>query len=506
MTQTQFLIILIALIPLLNALTIKICANSEKMLDVFSKLFPLLYFVNLIGIYGNLNRDNSYVTIIEAIRGISLSFDIDEISLKFLFLLNFIWIVFAFYSQRFFQIFQVKNIISLKIFLVLIFAFLNLVIISKNLLTILFFYNCLIILSHFFSLKFLHKNENKFSNIFTFLLYLESTLFFFAIVATFKFAGQIDFVSDGIFSDHLTSWQFGALLILYLGGLFLSIIFPCFLFYRNINLEPIVLYALFFLSYAFAGIYILVKILTFTFGLDILSMMLSGSFFTVIEIVFLLNISLVSAFLLFSKGLKSSFFYLLFQQFSLAIFTTLFWAFFNPSKIQITALSFTLSLTLFFLALSNMVLYLGKSPSKELKGIFYKLKINSVFLVIALLNMVGLFCGIGALEKFFVLKTIIAERLPFSASIYLINFIAIVGFFVKMILPFFKREKIENQTREIKTKQADKLIIQKNDNVINDEIAADIDFDSGLSLSAFTVVILIILSAILYPFFSQFFS
>ena len=171
---------LIAIIPLLNALTIKICANSQKAIDVFSKLFPVLYFVNLIGIYGNLDRDNSYLTIVESIRGVSLSFDIDEISLKFLFGLNFIWLVFTFYSQRFFAIQQTKNVNGLNVFLVLIFAFINLIIISKNLLTILFFYNCLIILSHFFSLRFLHKSETKISNIFTFCSI--SNLFYFSLL------------------------------------------------------------------------------------------------------------------------------------------------------------------------------------------------------------------------------------------------------------------------------------------------------------------------------------
>ncbi len=501
MTQTQFLISLIAIIPLLNFVTAKICDESKKLLDFFTKIFPVLHLVNLIGIYGNLNRDNSYLTLIESVRGGSLAFDIDEISLKFLFGLNFIWIVFAFYSRRFFFLREVREGENLQRFLILIFAFLNLIILAKNLLTILFFYNCLIILSHFFSLRFLHKSETKFSKFFTFLLYLESILFFFAIVATYKFAGQIDFADGGILVNSLNSWQFGLLLFVYLGGLFLSIILPSYLFYRSINLEPITLYALFFLSYAFAGIYILIKILTLIFGLDAIPATLGKSYFLLIEIIFLANIAISSMLLIFAKGLKSSFFYLLFQQFLLAIFATLFWAFFDPQKLQISALSFALNITLFFFGISNIALYLHKSENKELRGIFYKLKISGFFLIIALLNMSGFFVGIGGLEKFFLLKLVLVEKLPISAAIYFLNFVAISIFFVKMILPFFKKDLVK-MPAEIKSKYA-KLIPMPKEQKIIDEIAENIDYDSALVLGAFLIVIAIILSAILYPFFSQ---
>jgi hypothetical protein len=201
MTQTQFLLLLISIIPFINALTIKICEDSPKLVATFNKVFPLLFLINLVGIYGNLDRDNSYLVITEAARGISLGFDIDRLALGFLFLLNFFWIVFVFYSQRFLHLIQARNIQSLKIFFTLIIAFVNLIIISKNLLSILFFYNCLIILCHFFSIKFLHKTETKFSNFFTFLLYFESIFFFLAIVATYKFTGQIDFIEGGIISE-----------------------------------------------------------------------------------------------------------------------------------------------------------------------------------------------------------------------------------------------------------------------------------------------------------------
>lgn len=485
MTQTQFLLLLISIIPFINALTITVCADSPKLIATFNKVFPLLFLINLIGIYGNLDRDNSYLVITEAARGISLGFDIDRLALGFLFLLNFFWIVFIFYSQRFLHLIQARNIQSLKIFFTLIIAFVNLIIISKNLLSILFFYNCLIILCHFFSIKFLHKTETKFSNFFTFLLYFESIFFFLAIVATYKFTGQIDFTEGGVISDQIGVVKYRMLLILYLSGLFLSVIFPCYLLYRNINPDPLVLYSLFFLSYALSSLYILVKILIFTFGLESFSLMISKAGFAFFESVFLFNIAAVSVFLLFSKGLKSSFFYLFFQQFSVALFSIFLFATFNPDRIYLTLLSFPLSITLIFLCIANYVLYIHSAKNKSMLGLFYNLKITTILFIFAIANIIGIAPGVGAVEKFFLLKVIFEKKLFLSGIIFIINFVSLGIFSWKIFYPLFRKPS--------EPKPADDI-----------NLAKDIDYDSSLILTALIVAIAIFLSLVFFPFLTDF--
>ena len=487
MTQTQFLLLLIAIIPFINCLIIKLCAESPKLVDISSKLLPTLFLANLIGLYGNLNRDNSYLVIAEATRGVALGFDVDALALGCLFLLTFFWIIFVFYSQRFFQISDAKNATNIKSFFAIIIAFLNLIIISKNLLSVLFFYNCLIILCHFFATKFLYKKQNSFTHFFTFLLYLESIFLFLAIVATYKFTGQIDFVAEGIISDSLSDIQYSIILTLYLGGLFMAIFIPSYLLYRNlINLDPIIIYILFFLAYGLSTLYIFTKILAFTFGFKSFALM-GENFLQIIEWIFLVNIFATSIFLLFSKGLKSSFFYLFFQQFLFALFSIFIFAIYDKSAVCLALFSFLLSITLIFLTTSNFILYLSKSEHKWLGGLFYNLKITSLLFIFAIFNLIGLAPGIGAVEKFYLIKILFQKELIVPGIIFGINFISLLLFAWKVIYPLFLHDPEsdpEISAEEIKSAG---------------EIAKAIDFDSSLILTALIVAVTIFLGLILFP-------
>ncbi len=508
MTQTQFLILLIAIIPFFNCLIIKLCADSPKLINAFSKFLPILFFVNLIGLYGNLGRDNSYLVLTESVRGIVLGFDVDQIAVVFLFLFNFLWLIFAFYSQRFLEFYQEKNLNNFKYFFALIIAFVNLIIISKNLLSILFFYNCLIILSHFFAAKFLHKQQSKFSNFFTFLLYLESIFLFFAIVATYKFTGQIDFVLGGIISEKLNSANYVMLLILYLSGLFLSLLFPSYLLYRNINLDPIIIYALFFLAYAFSAIYIFIKLLGAVFGFTALAAIIfelgNGIIFQIIQWIFLLNIAATSWFLVFNKGLKSSFFYLFFQQFLVALFTILLFAIFDESKIYLTVVSFVLSLTLVFLTISNFVLYLKKSDQKWFGGIFYDLKITTVLFVFAIVNLIGLAPAIGAIEKFFLLKIIFQKELIIAGVIFGINFFSLIAFAWKIFYTIFLPKQKSENISEIKHNEKKAVAEVTKEVDKENDLAKEIDLDSSLILTPLIVGVMIFLGLILFPILTKF--
>ena len=340
MTQTQFLLLFISIIPLFNCLIQKLCTESNKLTTFTNKLLPILFSANLVGLLGNMKYDNSYITIFEAARGMSLGFYVDETAVAFLFLLNFLWIIFTFYSNRFLYLYKGNlDINNFKIFFLLIVSFLNLIIISKNLLSILFFYNCLIFICHFFAVKFLHKKEGKYSNIFTLLLYLESIFFFLAIVATYKFTGVIDFTKDGILSsistNNFNEGKCTILLFLYLSGLFLSILIPSYLLYRNINFDPLVIYALFFLGYAFSSLFIFTKLLIFIFGFSDFSFIISNIGFSYFELIFLVNLLISGSLMLFCKNLKSLFFYLLLNQFILTLFTIFVFAIYDPSKVYL---------------------------------------------------------------------------------------------------------------------------------------------------------------------------
>lgn len=487
MTKTQFLILIIALIPLLNCAIIKLFSKSPNLVNLLNRAAPIFFLANLIGLYASLKTDNSFLNISDTVNDISFGFAVDRTALGFLFLLSFFWLILVFYSQRFLQINPLQNVENLKFFFTLIIAFLNLIIISKNLLSTLFFYNCLILSCHFFAIKFLHKSETKFSRFFTFLLYIESIFFFLAIVATYKFSGQINFEKGGIISQNSGFAKDGLLLAFYLIGLFCSVLLPCYLLYRNINLDPIILYIFFFLSYAFGSLYIFVKLINFIFGLKEFGDLIDHIGFNFFEIVFLLNFIAVSVFLIFSKGIKSSFFYLFFHQFIFTLFAIFLFGTFSSTSIYIAILAFFLSFTLIFISTSNLVLYLTKAQDKKLDGLFYTLPITTILLIFGLLDTIGLSPTIGTVEKFLIIKTIFREKLWLSAVILAVNFVSLALFIWKMFFPFFRRLNEAKNPEDI-------------------ELARNIDFDSSLMLTGLVLAVIMFLGLILSPFITNFFS
>ncbi len=487
MTQAQFLLFLISVIPITNYVVLSLCKDSYKLVNIVSKFLPILFFLHLVGLANNLDRGEVYIQFIETVRGIFLSFMVNQVTLKFLFLLNFIWIVFVFYSHRFLRLTEDKLISQFKVFFAIAVALVNLILIAQNLLSTLFFYNCLVLLCHFFAIKFLHKKETKFSYIFTFLRYLESLLFFLAIVATYKFGGRIDFIDSGVFSDRLNHSKLFILLALYLGGLFLSMSVPSYLLYRNSNINPLIIYALFFVSYAFSSFYIFIKIVIFIFGLDYFSQSVLSIGFRYFELVFLSNLLISGVLLLISKNLKSSFFYLFFNQFIFALFAIFCFAIFDESKIYLSLFSFLLSITLVFLCLSNMILYVEKAEDKSIKGLFYKLKITSILLIFSLANLIGVVPGIGILEKFFLLKILLKKKLILGGLIFLTNSTILILFACRLVfLLLYKQESQQSES--------------------DFTLAKVIDFDSSLILTALITAIIIFLAIIFYPLLTNFFS
>ncbi|MBU6139959.1 MAG: hypothetical protein KGP29_00170 [Proteobacteria bacterium] len=460
--MTQILLLTLLLIPLLGCV-VSGFKKENFFLKILEGVLPVLFLVNLIGLRQSLQISNN--------EAILFNFYLNRTSFIFLSLTNFLWLVFTFYSQRFWQINSEERSHQMRSFFSIIVATLTLICVSKNLMITLFFYSCLILATQLFVLRLLRYAEVGFLRFFNFLLYFESFFFFLAIVTTYKLLGRLDFLEGGIVSDNLGRDEEILLLIFYFFGLFFSAFLPYFLFFRKINFEPIATHLLFFLSYSLASLCIFIKVIDSIFGFDCFARIFAESDLGFIELIFLFNILAASLFLLFSKGIKLSFFYLFFQQFFFAIFAIFFFAIFNREIVYVSLISFSLSLTLIFFCVSNISTYLSKSGAKSLSGIFYKLPISATLLIFALVSLAGFFPAIGAVEKFFLIKAIWQKKMWISAVIVLVNSTTLLIFSLKILYHFFSNSE-ENVSEE------------------NAALARDIDFDSRLILTASVTALL----------------
>lgn len=487
MSSGKLLLFIVAFLPILSWFTLRFFRYSQTFYNFCYRLFPILYLINLFQASNFFVKEFYFFTISESIRGISLSLYADKISILFLFLVGFIWLFFAFYSKRFFEINIDKNANYFKEFFVLIISFLSLLILSKNLFTILFFYVCIIVSSHFFGIKYFHKIETKFTKFFTFLLYFESFLIFLATVATFKINGQIEFIDKIILPLNYDEFYHGIIFLLFFFGLFLAMVVPFYIFFKNIKFDGLSLFVIFLMAYAFSSGFVFLKIINYIFGIKgfaVLAKVYGTKFF---EYLFVINIAITSFFIFKERDLKASSFFLFVHQFNFLIFSILTHLSGKFNYAFISFFSFIINFILIFFCLASFEMYFKKSNEKSYAGLLNLMPVTSCILFFAILSLTGLAPSIAMIDKFFLITHIVKNKLYFSLFIYLLNFITLLVFAIKIIRIFL--------TKEVEGVNSKKIIIAKK-----------IDLDSNLILSILSVAIVGLGGLIFFSYIIQFLS
>jgi formate hydrogenlyase subunit 3/multisubunit Na+/H+ antiporter MnhD subunit len=465
-----YLLLIIAFIPLLNALVLSY-AKSPALISLSGKILPIFSAIILIGIHQNLDSEGFSLVILPIFNDVSFGFLLNSSALIFLSLLTFLWIIFSFYSAAFFELVEFDDVESFQKFFNLNIATLTLIILSKNLLTSLVFYHLLILISLFFALNFLYKDRDRFSSFFTALFYLKSLLIFLAIIFTYKIFATLEFTSEASSGQIVSAKAQFALLALYFCALFLFLIAPFYLLYRrNINNEPAIIYNFFLLPHAFASLFVFSRILNFIFTFEVFGDLIDKINFVTIEVIFLLLLILPSLLLIFSKSLKSSFFYLFFHRFTFALFALLFFAKFDVTRINLPIYAFLIEFTLLFLVFSNLNIYFSQSDEKKFEGLFYKMPITCSLIIFVFASMIGFAPTTGTLEIFLILKIAISKNMWLSLC-----FLVFSG--ASLSLFFFKSFRFVFLT------SAEKLSLG------DESLAKDIDGDSNLILTAITAAI-----------------
>ena len=250
---------------------------------------------------------------------------------------------------------------------------------------------------------------------------------------------SLKFIGENI--NNLKSEKLEHLFVLLILPTLLFSVFPFYLFYRKINLNPLVIFVLFFFLYFLSHSLLFVK-----FYFEIFKHInISNLALMIFEVIFLINIFAASIFLVFSKNLKSAFFYLFFQQLLIAIYSTFLLLFFKYELPILPLISFAFSFLVIVFSLSNILLFFENSQKKKQSKILGNLKISTILLVLAIGNVAAIIPSIGMKVSFIAISKVIAEKLILSAIIYTINFFAVIIFFIKIIFPLLLKDHEHEQ-------------------------------------------------------------
>jgi formate hydrogenlyase subunit 3/multisubunit Na+/H+ antiporter MnhD subunit len=411
--------------------------------------------------------------------GLGFAWVLDKDNLLFLLLIGWLWLSLELYTKSYFQKSGDIKINQFRILLLSIVAVLTFLVLAKNLLSALLCYQLLVLILSFTSLQFATKINQKSAK--NFILFLSSSLVLLplAVVFTFKIFGNLDFVEGGMVAiNKINLWQYSILFCCYFASLALIAFVPVYLLFSNLYhfSPPLIITIL--LGSALSALILLFKIIFYIFGHQLfINFSKIIDYHYLITIILTLNLFICGLLAIFSKNLKQILIFLFFNQMIFLVIE--FFNFgLNAKQMQISIIAFALSQLAIFLVIGNINLYLKVSSEKALNGIFYKLKITILMLILILFSIIGLVPGIGMLEKYWLIKSIIAEKSWINAIILLINFLLLFLCMIKISYPM-----IEIFGKSYKQKNYD----------ISKTIAKEIDSNLGLVLPIFLTLLLIVI-------------
>lgn len=468
MIKTQ----LIPLLPILALLLVFWMGKFPKITNRFSNkisiLFSILFLVASVSLKSL--KLPIILTLLPISKGLDFAWSLGANHFLFLMLIGCFWLALEIYAEQYFLKNNDKKINQFRILFLTIITSLTFLTLSQNLLSALLCYQLLIVVLCFFVGQFIPKISQKSAKNFG-LFILSSTVFLpIAAALTYKVTGNLNFTENGVITSQINLWQYSLLFCFYAISLALIAFMPIYLLFGNLYyLSPPAIIAI-LPSFAFGILLLLFKVIFYIFGQKLfISFTPNIDYNHLLTIILTLNLLASGLLAIFSKNLKQILTFLFFNQLIFVIIE--FFNFgLNAKQMQISITSFILSQVLIFLAIGNISLYLKDSADKTLNGIFYKLRITILVFIFALLNLSGLSPSIGALEKYWLLKTIVNAKSIANAVIMLLNLLLYLVCIAKVIYPMI----------EILAKNNSKNPSVAKENDI--EIAKEIELDLSLIL------------------------
>ncbi|WP_042149074.1 MULTISPECIES: monovalent cation/H+ antiporter subunit D family protein [unclassified Pseudoalteromonas] len=216
----------------------------------------------------------------ELLPGLTISFNIEPLGMLFALVASFLWLVTTCYSIGYMRSHQEKNQTRFYVcFAVAIGAVMGLTF-SANLFTLFIFYEVLTLSTYPLVTHAGTEKAKKGGRTYLGILLTTSIVFFLlAIVSTWLVAGTLDFKPGGIFTDDVDKITASILLVLFIFGIGKAAIMPFHRWLPAAMVAPTPVSSLLHaVAVVKAGVFTVLKVCTFIFGLDLLAQLPSTQY------------------------------------------------------------------------------------------------------------------------------------------------------------------------------------------------------------------------------------
>jgi len=429
------------LVPAVGAALIAAAGRWPNLRETVTLATSVLLFAAVLGLLpGVLDGERPQLVLLEMFPGIAIAFRVEPLGMLFALVASGLWIVNSVYSigymrgndephqTRFYVCFALALVATMGIAL------------ASNLLTLFLFYEMLTLVT--WPLVTHHGDEKARSGGRVYLGALLGTsmgLLLPAIIATWALAGTLEFTSGGILRDAgLSGAALGGLLALYLFGIGKAALMPVHRWLPAAMVAPTPVSALLHaVAVVKAGVFTVVKVVVYVFGVDTLSGVRTADWLPAVAGFTILAASIVA---LRADNLKRRLAYSTVGQLSYVVLATSLLA---PLSVAAAALHIAThavgKITLFFAA-GAIYTASHKTEVSQLDGIGRRMPWTMGAFAIGALSLIGIPPAAGFLSKWLMFQGAAVEGHWMAFAVLGLSTLLNAAYFLPIVHAAFMRE------------------------------------------------------------------
>ena len=448
----QIIYLLPILIPIFLAILIKITWEVQQLRYPILLSGPILALLSVYKIQENSEFFSFSINIFDIFPNIGISLGLEPISFVFIIMVNSLWLVATLYSYGYMRTNNEKRLGNFFSFFAIAIGCANGAALSSNLLTLFIFYELLTVSTYPLVT---HKGDeqSKQSGRKYLLILLGTSLCFFlpAMGYVYFLSGNLDFVSGGLLTTTLSGMEvnniaISILLVLFIFGISKAAVMPFHSWLPAAMVAPTPVSALLHaVAVVKVGVFSIIKVLVYIFGLDILL-----GLFTVDLMIYICGFTIITTSVIALKqdNLKKLLAFSTISQLSYVIIAILK---LTPSAIIAASMHLVAhavsKITLFFAA-GAIYSSTGYTKISEMDGIGKKLKVVSIAFTLGAMSLVGIPLLVGFTSKWYIVQSSVEVGQWFILLIITTSTLLNIGYFTPIIYKFF----FKNELKEVSFK------------------------------------------------------
>ncbi|HEY7689841.1 MAG TPA: proton-conducting transporter membrane subunit, partial [Dongiaceae bacterium] len=267
-----------------------------------------------------------------------------------------------------------------------------------------------------------------------------------AIIGTWFIAGTIDFTPGGILAGKASGWVVGVLLGLYVFGIGKAAIMPLHFWLPAAMVAPTPVSALLHaVAVVKAGVFTVVKVIVYIFGIDALQASGAGGWLTYVAGATVIAASLVA---LRQDNLKKLLAYSTVSQLSYVVLAAAVLAPISVAGAAMHIAAHAVSKITLFFAAGSIYTAAHKTEVSELKGIGRRMPWTMGAFAVGAVSMIGVPPTAGFLGKWFMLTGAIETSQWVVVGVIVLSTLLNAGYFLPIVVTAFFREPDDNPHAE----------------------------------------------------------